>query len=413
MFDHAATSALLGQARAFDFDGLAAGETGVARIEAIKALDVAIRSAQAEQLTQINALHAERIELMGIGSGDPTLSVIGEISMARTIGLTAASTQVGLAVALERMPKVFALFTAGVISEATARAVTTETACLSVDDFCVADAELADKLPGMTTPEARQAAARVVISIDAEAARVRAERNRADQRISLHPEPDGVATLIVRGPAEQLLAAHKTLDDLATALRAAGDTRTRGQIMVQTLVERVTGVAFADEVNVEVNLVMDAETLFNAGDTPVDLVGYGPIAPDVADHLLARAKNTTIRRLLTDPVDGTLLRRENRRRNFDPPSKAHIRARDKICRQPGCDLKIRDHDHIFDYQHGGETTIDNGQGLCKRSHTLKHLPGWHVTGNGQITTWTTPTGHTYTSKPPPVLPRNDLGHLRQ
>lgn len=100
MFDHAATSALLGQVRAFDFDYLAAGETGAARIEAIKALDVAIRSAQAEQLSQISALHAERIQLMGIGSGDPTLSVIGEISMARTIGLTAASTQVGLAVAL-------------------------------------------------------------------------------------------------------------------------------------------------------------------------------------------------------------------------------------------------------------------------------------------------------------------------
>ena len=76
-------------------------------------------------------------------------------------------------------------------------------------------------------------------------------------------------------------------------------------------------------------------------------------------------------------------------------------------------MKIRHHDHIHAYTDGGLSTADNGQGLCIRSHTLKHLPGWKVTANDKATIWRTPTGHTYTSHPPPVLPQDQPGHLRQ
>jgi hypothetical protein len=138
--------------------------------------------------------------------------------------------------------------------------VVNATCSLSVDGFPVADAALAEKLPGLTTVRARHAAARIVIGIDAEAARVRAEKNRADARVSLHPDVDGVAILHVRGPAEQIVAAHHALDAWARGLRATGDPRSRGQIMVQTLVERVTGWSHADSADVEVQVVMDAET---------------------------------------------------------------------------------------------------------------------------------------------------------
>nr|MCW2728010.1 endonuclease [Aeromicrobium sp.] len=171
----------------------------------------------------------------------------------------------------------------------------------------------------------------------------------------------------------------------------------------------MTGLKYADSCDVEVNLVLDAKTLLAGGDTPVELDGYGPISPDVADEIIARAPNASIRRLLIDPVDGTLIVREPRRRRFDRPTSAHIRTRDRSCRQPGCDLQIRDDDHIQDYQFGGPTTADNGQGLCARSHTIKHQPGWTVKADGKTTIWRTPTGHQYRSTPPPILP----GHLRQ
>jgi hypothetical protein len=42
-------------------------------------------------------LYDERVHRMGLGQGDPGLSVIGEVGMARNIGPTAAGTQLGLA----------------------------------------------------------------------------------------------------------------------------------------------------------------------------------------------------------------------------------------------------------------------------------------------------------------------------
>lgn len=414
MFENTPVESLLTDVRASDFSTEPVLLAGHHRIDAIVALDRLIRAAQAEQTAQIGTMHAERAAVMRLGEGDPTLTIIGEVSMARNIGPTAASTQVGLALGMSRLPKVFDLFRTGVISEATARAVSTETAVLHQDDLPVADAELAERIPGMTTVQAKHAAARIVISIDAEAAHERATRNRADARVSLFPETDGVANLHVRGPAEQLLAAHKALDDWARGLRATGDPRTTGQIMVQTLVERVTGQSYADDIGVEVNLVMDAKTLVAGGDTPVELEGYGPICPDVADEIIARAPTASIRRLLTDPVDGSLVVREPRRRFFDAPTAAHIRVRDRYCRQPGCDKKIRHRDHILAHQHGGRSVKENGQGLCERSHTIKHQPGWSVRAEGKSTIWRTPTGHEYRSDPPPVLPRDDNpGRRRQ
>ncbi len=409
MFETAPTETVLGQVRAHDFGEDPVLERGYHRVEAIKGLDRLIRAAQAEQLAQIAGLHDERSKTMGIGKGDPSLSVIGEVGMARNIGPTAAGTQLGVALTMARMPKVFKLFASGVISEPTARAVANEVDSLHIDDVPLVDAELAPKLPGMTTAEARRATARDVIAIDAEAAHARAEKNRADQRVSMFPEKDGVAILNVRGPAEQILAAFKALDDYATGLRSTGDPRTRGQIMSQTLVERVTGMAHADDCDVEINLVLDAKTLVAGGDTPVELEGYGPIAPDVADEIIAKAPRASVRRLFIDPLDGTLIVREPRRRRFDRTTSAHIRTRDRFCRQPGCDLKIRHDDHIHEYGRGGLSVKENGQGLCPRSHTIKHQPGWSVRSEGKTTIWRTPTGHEYRSKPPPLLP----GHLRQ
>lgn len=409
MFKDAPPETLLGQVRAHDFGEDPVLERGYERIEAIKGLERLIRSAQAEQLAQIAQLHDERSKTMGIGRGDPSLSVIGEVAMARNIGPSAAGTQLGVALATARMPQIFGLLAEGRISEATARAIANEVDALSIDDVILVDGDLAPKLPGMTTAEARRAAAREVIAIDVEAARMRARKNRADQRVTMFPEKDGVATLQVRGPAEQILASYNTLDNYATGLRSTGDPRTRGQIMSQTLVERVTGMTHADSGEVEVQVVLDAETLVADGDTPADLVGYGPIAPDVADEIIARATKASVRRLFVDPIDGTLFVREPRRRRFDRTTSAYIRTRDRYCRQPGCDLKIRDDDHVHAYERGGTSVKENGQGLCARSHTIKHQPGWSVRTEGKTTIWRTPTGHEYRSNPPPVLP----GHLRQ
>jgi hypothetical protein len=382
-------------------------DMGASRIDAITGWDRVIRYAQAEQLKEINGLYDDRNRVVGaFREGDPALHVIGQVSLARNISPGAAGSQFGLAVQLSSLPHVAAGLRDGLISEPTARAICRAASTLSVDDLVVFDAEIAPKLPGLTPRRAGQLAERIVISLDADAAAERAQRRREDIRINLTAHPDGMATLMVEGPAEQLVAAHKALESWALGLRSAGDERPLETIMCQTLVERVTGAAHASDTTVEVGIVIDVATLMGAAGNPVELIGHGPIAPAIADELIGNAHNLFYRRLITDPITQTLVARDERRRYFDRAQAGFIRTRDRHrCRQPGCDCRVRDIDHVKAYADGGLTRDDNGQGLCRRSHVIKHLPGWHVTTETDGTiSWRTPTGHTYRSKTPSLDP---------
>jgi hypothetical protein len=382
-------------------------DMGASRIDAITGWDRVIRFAQAEQLKEINALYEDRNRVVGaFREGDPALHVIGQVSLARNISPGAAGSQFGLALQLAKLPSVAAALKDGMISEPTVRAICRPVSGLSVDDLMLFDAEIAPRMPGLTPRRAGQLAERIVISLDADLAADRAKRRREDVRVNLTSHPDGLATLTVEGPAEQITAAHGALQSWALGLRSAGDERSLEQIMCATLVERVTGATHASDTTVEVGIVIDVATLLGAAGNPVELVGHGPIAPAVADEIIGNAHRVFYRRLITDPITQTLLARDERRRYFDGALAGFIRTRDRHrCRQPGCDCRIRDVDHIKAYSDGGITRDDNGHGLCRRSHVIKHLPGWHVSIRPDGTVeWRTPSGHTYRSKTPSLDP---------
>jgi hypothetical protein len=382
-------------------------DMGASRVDAITGWERVIRHAQAEQLKEINGLYEDRNRVVGsFREGDPALHVIGQVSLARNISPGAAGSQFGLALQLAELPGVAAALRGGLISEPTARAICRPVSGLSADDLILFDGEIAPKLVGLTPRRAGQLAERIVISLDPDAAAERADRRREDVRVNLTGCPDGVAILTVEGPSEQLVAAHNALEGWALGLRSAGDERPLETIMCQTLIERVTGAAHATDTTVEVGIVIDVATLMGAAGNPVELVGHGPIAPAVADELIGNAHKLFYRRLITDPITHTLVARDERRRLFDRAQAGFIKSRDRHrCRQPGCDCRIRDIDHIRAHAEGGPTRDDNGQGLCRRSHILKHLPGWNVTTRPDGTIqWRTPTGHTYRSKTPSLDP---------
>lgn len=414
MFESVAVEELLGTLAVHDSDP-ESDPLGSDQIDAIVGYDRIIRAAQARQAAEIAALDKKRASTIKLGSGDHSLSVIGELAMARNVSPAAAGTQYGFACGLSRLPRVAAVFESGDISETTARAVVREAVGLDRDQAEKFDHRICERLPGMTSRKAGDLARAISISIDSEAARERSVRNRSNSFVSLMPDTDGVAILQVRGPAEQMVAAYRSLDNHAKALRAAGDARTKGQIMTSTLVERVTGLSTASGAPVEIGLVMSLEALMHTDESAALLDGFGPIPPEIANSLIGDAERTFIRRLFTDPVDGHLVDRDARRRRFDGPLARFICGRDQRCRQPGCDSPIRQHDHIRPFSDGGITVAANGQGLCGRSHTIKHLPGWHVHAEGGHVLWRTPTGHTYRSRPPGLLPtaRRSPGHLRQ
>ena len=132
MFENVAAEDLLKAVRAHDFDPHD-DVMGAARIDAIKACDLVVRGAQAEQAKQVAELNSLRASQIHLGRGDHSLSVIGELGMARNISPTAAGTQYGFAVGLARVPKVAATFAEGRISEHAARLVVRESTGLDAD----------------------------------------------------------------------------------------------------------------------------------------------------------------------------------------------------------------------------------------------------------------------------------------
>jgi hypothetical protein len=203
-------------------------------------------------------------------------------------------------------------------------------------------------------------------------------------------------------PLAQGVASYAALTRHADALIAAGDPRSRGQIMADTLVERLTGQATADQVPVEINLVMAVDTLLGDADEPAVLDGGLPIpAPTARDLALQPGAPRWLRRLYTRPGSGDLVSMDSRRRFFTQGQRKFIALRDQTCRTPWCEAPIRHTDHIRPAEHGGKTSITNGEGLCVACNHAKQAPGWKARpGPGGRIDLITPTGHRYRSRPP-------------
>ena len=143
-----------------------------------------------------------------------------------------------------------------------------------------------------------------------------------------------------------------------------------------------------------IQIVVPYSTLIGADDQPAELVGHGPVPASLAREV---AVEGVWRRLVTDPLSGTLL--DYGRATYHPPVGLadHVRARDVYCRAPGCRRRAADAelDHVVAWSDGGTTCENNLRSYCTGHHRLKtHAPGWRVRAHpdGSLT-WTTPTGH--------------------
>ena len=231
--------------------------------------------------------------------------------------------------------------------------------------------------------------------------------------------------------------------------------------MCDTFVERLTQQATppsqrsaTGEPAVDVGVVIAASSLLGADYEPAHLVGYGAISAGMARQL-ATGPSVFGRRLVCDPTSGELIDCDTRKRLFDGPLRSFIRTADQTCRRPGCESPIREIDHLQAHSRNGPTNGANGTGYCRADHGTKHSPGWdvrsapawaparamwqqpppldwsrrrrsglpdrahgtrHLTNMGlegevprdhlsrrPSITWSTPTGHSYVSPPPPVL----------
>ncbi|TQJ38303.1 HNH endonuclease [Arthrobacter sp. SLBN-112] len=354
----------------------------------------------------------------GVPAAEQGAGVAAQIALARGESPARGSRLLGLAKTLTGMPHTFAAFRSGLLNEWRVTLVVRETICLSPGDRAGVDEELgADTgaLDGRGDKAIVAAVRAAAYRRDPASVAKRAARAATERSVSLRPAPDTMTYLTALLPVAQGVAAYTALTKDADTARAAGDERSRGQVMADTLVERVTGTPGGIS-GVQIQLVMTDRTLLQADSEPARLPGYGTIpaaaARDIAlTGIVGNDLSLWVRRLYTAPVTGELVAMDSKARFFPAGLKRFLQVRDDTCRTPYCDAPIRHHDHITAWHDGGPTSADNGQGLCEACNHTKETPGWTtkpIPGRRHTVATTTPTGHTYHSTAPP-LPGTGLG----
>ncbi|WP_137147577.1 DUF222 domain-containing protein [Mycolicibacterium sp. CR10] len=396
----------------FDIDP-EAGEAALrAQVEQFERLKSAAAAAQARATALWAAKRIAAEQVSGVPAAKRGKGLASEVALARHDAPVKGNQHLGFATALvQEMPHTLAALAAGVLSEWRATLIVRESACLSVEHRRALDAELcADmaRLAGWGNNRVEAEAKKIALRLDAAAVVERAAKAANDRCVTIRPAPDTMTWVSVLLPVAQGVAVY------AACKRAADTTfdgRSRGQVMADTVYERVTGRCATGPVPVALNMVMADTTLAGDDEEPAWLDGYGPIPAGFARTLTGDAAadadaKATLRRLYRHPTSGQLVAMESRARIFPKGLAAFIGLRDQTCRTPYCDAPIRHHDHAVPAREGGPTSAVNGLGDCEACNYAKDAPGWTVTTtdtDGEHTAeFTTPTGATYQSTAPPL-----------
>jgi hypothetical protein len=349
----------------------------VARIRELVALQNTVAAEIAEEVRAFAQAEVEaRAEQLAAGGVSPEKvesSIVAQLAAALQVSPTRAREQLRMARDLHSgLGEVRRLFADGLLDERRVAAIVRAAAWLSPEERARLDAELAALgITGFGLRRlgdlARSLAARIAPERFAE----RARAARRERHVSVTPAEDGMAYLRAYLPAEQAI---RCIGALQKAVRegyvAEGPvTRTRGQILADTLVERLTGTP-APATDVEVQITVPIETLLDPESAlPAEIPGFGPIPRD----LLEGEGGRTWRRLLTR--EGLVVGGNARSRTFRGPLARLLRTRDGgVCSEPYCDAPIRHLDHVRRWKDGGTTDLENGRGLCEFHNLAREIP---------------------------------------
>jgi hypothetical protein len=389
------------------------------RIEQLRALE-RLKSAAAAAQARITVDLDTSIRAEHAATGTPAerqgRGVAAQVALARQESPYRGNRHLGLAkILVTEMPHTLTALEQGAISEWRASLLAQETIFLSKEHRQLVDTQLCADPAGLAgwgdrrlTGEIRKIAYR----LDPAGFTRRRAKAESERRVTSRPAPDTMARVTALLPVAQGVAVYAALRKAADSAIAAGDGRSRGQLMADTLVERVTGQATAAGVPVEIHLVMSDRTLLGeeddeASEQPAHLAGYGPIPAGLARRFAVTASEAELawlRRLYATPESGRLVGMDSTRRVFPAGLARFIEVRDQFCSTPWCDALIRHIDHALPHHQDGATSAENGNGTCAQCNYARQAPGWQVRpepGPRHSLRITTPTGHTYRSTAPP------------
>lgn len=275
-----------------------------------------------------------------------------------------------------------------------------------------------------TPGECRRRAERAILVQDpAGSERRRREVAESQHGVYLQPgDEPGTAEIIAVLPRAHAHAIFAAVDALARDPRfeTAAGCVTLGQRRVAALATLVLGdpgsVAVIDSVVSEVKLrasidvVVPLATVLGASEQGAVVAGHDVSADAVRELLADCDAASTLRRLVTDTVDGieTVIDLGRTRYAVSDLQRRLLSLRDRVCRHPGCTIRASrcEIDHARPWREGGHTSGCNLGPLCKWHHQLKTHAGWQITSSSRsgACTWRSPLGRIYEHRPRPLLP---------
>ncbi|MFI2566804.1 hypothetical protein ACH488_21845, partial [Paenarthrobacter sp. NPDC018779] len=268
-----------------------AGGSGVlvGLLRGLEDLKSAVAAAQARVAVAFDLAQRREQAAAGVPVAERGRGVGAQVALARRESPNKGARLLGLAKALVgEMPRTLAALESGLLNEWRATLLVRETACLSVEDRCAVDEELAADTGTFEGAGDR----RIVAAVKAAAYRRdpasvtrRAAYAVNERSVGLRPAPDTMTYLTALLPVAQGVAAYAALTQVAGTARSQGDVRSKGQVMADTLVERLTGTP-GGAAGVHLEVVMTDRTLLQGDSEPARLKGYGIVPAGWARELV-------------------------------------------------------------------------------------------------------------------------------
>ncbi|WP_354178521.1 DUF222 domain-containing protein [Arthrobacter sp. UYP6] len=299
-----------------DAAALEAAETSVRaqlidHIRVLEELKGSICAAQARAAAVFDESSRRSQARAGVKAEQLGRGVAAQVALARRESPNNGGRLLGLARILStEMPHTLRALSRGVISEWRATILVRETACLTLVDRQKVDELIAgdqDRLEQLGDRKLIAAIKSLSYGLDPLSVVNRAAKAASDRFVSCRPAPDTMTYVSALLPVAQGVGVMAALTRTADRARAGGDPRSKGQVMADTFVELLTGQARAEDLRVEVQLIMTDRTLLHGvlpasggpadpggpaeafvpnGAEPAVLAGYGIVPAQWARDLI-------------------------------------------------------------------------------------------------------------------------------
>jgi ribosomal protein L19E len=382
--------------------------SGAARVSVLRAHQRQASHYEAAVYSDMSAISDFMIEL---GDDVPSAeeSAAFEIQTALRLTRRTAETELGLAQELKhRLPMVGTALTRGDIDVRRARTVSYGTSHLSGSDARKVVDRVIDRAPQLTTGQLRALIRKLCFTVDPAESKSRYHQALEERRLVREATEAGTANLmILNAPPDLAAEASNLINQIATGLKTADETRTLDQLRTDVALDLLSGRAYGPATGKgTIDLHVDLTTLAELNDNPGELAGFGPVIADIARQVTEHQQQAEWRWNVTDTETGMIVDNGTTKRRANPRQQRHVQARNRTCITPGCRMPAVncDLDHTKPWAQTRHTTVDELAPLCRHHHCQRHKYGWTYTPiKGGDYLWTSRLGLKYTTsgRPPP------------